>query len=158
MKPHELITPWKGDKRYTDIARRAAALKKAGANAEQIVAAITAEFGAPAQLIGLRDSPAPAHVFGTVGDKDTPPGVADIEPGAYAQLQLALRLPIADRGALMPDAHQGYALPTTPCWRIRAGVRLVNCVGCVIARHSSLAPAVRATTLPNLSSARRCRR
>ncbi len=34
MKPHELITPWKGDKRYTDIARRAAALKKAGSNAE----------------------------------------------------------------------------------------------------------------------------
>ena len=33
MKPHELITPWKGDKRYTEIARRAAALKKAGANA-----------------------------------------------------------------------------------------------------------------------------
>src|SRR4051812_12800700 len=105
MKPHELITPWKGDKRYTDIARRAAALKKAGSNAEQIVATITTEFGAPAQLLGLRDVPAPAHVFGTVGDNDTPAGVADIEAGAYAQLQLALRLPIAERGALLPDAH-----------------------------------------------------
>ncbi len=75
------------------------------------MAALTAEFGAPAQLLGLRDVPAPAHVFGTVGDKDTPSGAADIEPGAYAQLQLALRLPIAERGALLPDAHQGYALP-----------------------------------------------
>src|SRR6266508_2423608 len=126
MKPHELITPWKGDKRYTDIARRAAALKKAGANAEQIVAALTAEFGAPAQLLGLRDVPAPAHVFGTVGDKDTPAGGADIEPGAYAQLQLALRLPIAIQGALLPDAHQGYALP----------------IGGVFRSYNSVAPAM----------------
>src|SRR4051812_2046582 len=104
MKPHELITPWKGDKRFTEIARRAAALKKSGSNAEQIVAAITSEFGAPPQLLGLRDQPAPSQVFGTVGGKDTPAGDADIELGAYAQLQLALRLPIAERGALLPDA------------------------------------------------------
>ncbi len=126
MKPHELIMPWKGDKRYTDIARRAAALKKDGSNAEQIVAVITEEFGAPLQLLGLRDVPAPARVFGTVGDKDTPTGTADIEPGAYAQLQLALRLPIAERGALMPDAHQGYALP----------------IGGVFRSYNSVAPAM----------------
>ena len=30
MKPHKLIEPWKGDKRFTAIAKRAAALKKAG--------------------------------------------------------------------------------------------------------------------------------
>lgn len=109
-KPHELIMPWKGDKRYTAIAKRAAALKKAGQTAEEIVETISAEFGAPPSLLTLRDSPAPATVFGTVG-AGVDSADADIEPGALEQLHLALRLPIADRGALMPDAHVGYALP-----------------------------------------------
>ncbi len=38
-------------------------------------------------------------------------GAGEIEPGAIAQMQTALRLPIAYRGSLMPDAHQGYGLP-----------------------------------------------
>jgi tRNA-splicing ligase RtcB len=103
MKPHLLIAPWKGDKRFTDMAKRAAALKKAGRSAEQIVAAITEEFGPPARLERMRDAPQPFRVFGEIG--------ADIEPPALAQLELALRLPIALQGALMPDAHPGYALP-----------------------------------------------
>ncbi|MBN2303900.1 MAG: RtcB family protein [Anaerolineae bacterium] len=37
--------------------------------------------------------------------------MAGIEPGAMAQMQRAVRLPVAVRGALMPDAHQGYGLP-----------------------------------------------
>ncbi|NTU84862.1 MAG: RtcB family protein, partial [Chloroflexales bacterium] len=113
MKPHEIIAPWKGDKRFTAIAKRAAALKKAGQEVAAIRAAIAAEFGAPAALLGLRAEPAPYRVFGTVGAPGAPmgEGEADIEHSAFAQLQLALRLPIADQGALMPDAHQGYALP-----------------------------------------------
>lgn len=112
MKPHEIIRAWKGDKRFTQIAVRAAALKKQGQDAEAIREAITAEFGAPTALAGLREQPAPFTVFGTVGAKDSPAGGdADIEAGALEQLRLALRLPIAERGALMPDAHQGYALP-----------------------------------------------
>lgn len=38
-------------------------------------------------------------------------GERDIEPGALDQMKRAIRLPIALRGALMPDAHQGYGLP-----------------------------------------------
>src|SRR5690606_14756639 len=34
-----------------------------------------------------------------------------IEPGAFAQMETAARLPISIAGALMPDAHQGYGLP-----------------------------------------------
>lgn len=34
-----------------------------------------------------------------------------IEPSAIAQMATALSIPVAVRGALMPDAHQGYALP-----------------------------------------------
>jgi len=34
-----------------------------------------------------------------------------IDPGAISQMYQALRIPVAVRGALMPDAHLGYALP-----------------------------------------------
>jgi tRNA-splicing ligase RtcB len=36
---------------------------------------------------------------------------SDIEPEAMEQMKRAVRLPVAVRGALMPDAHQGYGLP-----------------------------------------------
>lgn len=118
MKPHQLIAPYKGDKRFTAIAKRAAELKKSGSDAAQIVAAIADEFGAPATLARLRDAPAPFTVFGEVG--------SDIEPGALDQLRLALRTPVAIAGALMPDAHPGYALP----------------IGGVFAAHNAVAPAM----------------
>ncbi len=38
-------------------------------------------------------------------------GASGIEPGAMDQMKRAVRLPVAVRGALMPDAHQGYGLP-----------------------------------------------
>src|ERR687885_2302001 len=66
----------------------------------------------------MRDAPQPFRVYGEVG--------SDIEPAAVAQLELALRLPIAVRGALMPDAHPGYALP----------------IGGVFAAHQAVAPAM----------------
>lgn len=34
-----------------------------------------------------------------------------ISSNAYQQMELAMRLPIARKGAMMPDAHQGYGLP-----------------------------------------------
>ena len=46
---------------------------------------------------------------------DSPPysiyGAGFIEEGARSQMDLAMKLPIAVGGALMPDAHQGYGLP-----------------------------------------------
>lgn len=38
-------------------------------------------------------------------------GNKHIEVNAIKQMELAMRLPIAVKGALMPDAHQGYGLP-----------------------------------------------
>jgi tRNA-splicing ligase RtcB len=38
-------------------------------------------------------------------------GAEGIEQGALDQMKRAVRLPVAVRGALMPDAHQGYGLP-----------------------------------------------
>lgn len=118
MKITQLLTPWKGDRRYTAISARAAALKKAGQGPEAILAAIAAEFGRPAELAPLRERPQPYAVYGEVG--------AEIELHAVQQLELALRLPVAVRGALMPDAHPGHVLP----------------VGGVFAAHNAVAPAM----------------
>ena len=35
----------------------------------------------------------------------------DLEPESVRQLENACKLPVAVRGALMPDAHRGYGLP-----------------------------------------------
>lgn len=49
----------------------------------------------------LEDEPKHFDVFGS----------KHIEINAIKQMELVMRLPIAERGALMPDAHQGYGLP-----------------------------------------------
>jgi tRNA-splicing ligase RtcB (3'-phosphate/5'-hydroxy nucleic acid ligase) len=49
----------------------------------------------------LEDEPKHFDVFGN----------KHIERNAVQQMELAMRLPIAMKGALMPDAHQGYGLP-----------------------------------------------
>jgi len=118
MKPNKIIEPWKGDKRWTTMATRAAKLKKSGMSVEQITAAISEEFGPPPQIEQISATPQPYMVVGEIG--------SDIEQAAVAQLELALRLPIAVRGALMPDAHPGYALP----------------IGGVFAAHNAVAPAM----------------
>lgn len=38
-------------------------------------------------------------------------GEENIEPGAREQMKRAAELPVSVKGALMPDAHQGYGLP-----------------------------------------------
>ncbi len=38
-------------------------------------------------------------------------GLQHIEPGTLLQMDTAMRLPVTVKGALMPDAHQGYGLP-----------------------------------------------
>lgn len=45
------------------------------------------------------------------GDEFAVYGKACIEPGATAQMEVAMKLPVTVAGALMPDAHQGYGLP-----------------------------------------------
>ena len=49
----------------------------------------------------LRDSPVLYAVYGAAG----------IEQAAIGQMDMAMRLPVAVAGALMPDAHAGYGLP-----------------------------------------------
>jgi tRNA-splicing ligase RtcB len=47
-----------------------------------------------------RESPAPYRIWGD-----------GLEAGALDQMRQSVRLPVAVRGALMPDAHLGYGLP-----------------------------------------------
>ena len=49
----------------------------------------------------LKEEGVPYKVYGSKG----------IERGAIDQMELASRLPIAVKGALMPDAHAGYGMP-----------------------------------------------
>jgi tRNA-splicing ligase RtcB len=49
----------------------------------------------------LKDQRAPLNIFGE----------ENIELSAIKQMELALKLPVSLRGALMPDAHSGYGLP-----------------------------------------------
>lgn len=56
-------------------------------------------FHAQSRFVG-REQPAPWRQWGD-----------DLEAGAVSQMGNACTLPISVRGALMPDAHQGYGLP-----------------------------------------------
>ena len=47
-----------------------------------------------------KNKPAPCTIWGK-----------DLDPAATAQMETACSLPIARKGALMPDAHKGYGLP-----------------------------------------------
>jgi tRNA-splicing ligase RtcB (3'-phosphate/5'-hydroxy nucleic acid ligase) len=49
----------------------------------------------------LKDEPKHFDVFGG----------KHIEVNAIKQMELVMRLPVSEKGALMPDAHQGYGLP-----------------------------------------------
>jgi hypothetical protein len=50
--------------------------------------------------VAPRDAPAPYRQWGT-----------DLDPNSVRQMHNACDLPVAVRGALMPDAHVGYGLP-----------------------------------------------
>lgn len=53
------------------------------------------------EVIPLRETAANYRVY----------GVDHIDEGAINQMEIAVKLPVAVAGALMPDAHQGYGLP-----------------------------------------------
>ena len=69
---------------------------------EPLARAIVDEANAPRlEPISLKAPNQPYTVF----------GAGFIEEGAREQMNVAMRLPVAIAGALMPDAHQGYGLP-----------------------------------------------
>lgn len=71
----------------------------------------------------LRKEPLPYRIYGP----------EHIEAGALAQMETAMRLPVAVAGALMPDAHQGYGLPIGGVLATRANTVIPYAVGVDIA-------------------------
>lgn len=67
-----------------------------------LASAMIEEANAPKdEIVALNQSSGSYKVYGE----------AHIEDGAKAQMDVAMKLPVAVAGALMPDAHQGYGLP-----------------------------------------------
>lgn len=86
-------------------------LEKINLNPEKYVD--HAELGELAKL--LAGEPAPKKQ-GRINWNKTPLefpvyGAEQIDPAAIEQMQMAMKLPISVKGALMPDAHVGYGLP-----------------------------------------------
>jgi tRNA-splicing ligase RtcB len=63
---------------------------------------VRSEFGVE-DKIEMRPGPADFNIFGEIG--------VDVPHGALDQMQTVMRIPPAITGALMPDAHHGYAMP-----------------------------------------------
>ena len=88
-------------KNFGEIAKWAASQKFE--NAEKMFAGVKAQFGEAVTIIPMREEPVPFKMF-------LPPELP-VDSGAVDQMKKAMKLPVAVGGALMPDAHLGYALP-----------------------------------------------
>ncbi len=105
------------------LALKAAKIARAaGTPSKAIKHTLTAVLSAPQDYLGDPIYGETAHaltaetITSPTYDLDHPAefgiwGAAQIEPGALEQMRRAVRLPVAVRGALMPDAHPGYGLP-----------------------------------------------
>lgn len=95
------------DSGFGHIAQKAHNLiNNEGKSAKKVLEQLQNEHKKTSEKISFTDEPAPINVFGKIGD-----GLNQIDQEAYDQLEKACRLPVAKAGALMPDAHLGYALP-----------------------------------------------
>ncbi len=88
---------------FGQLAQRAAKLaKEPRATAESVLAQIQAEFEKVERLT-WHDKPQAYTIYGT-------PGV-HFEHSVLEQMNKVSRLPVYVKGAVLPDAHPGYALP-----------------------------------------------
>ena len=100
MKTHKLLDSYRHRTDFPVIAQAAAHWAKANPRATpaELLAWVEAQYGTNPLLI-MNDAPAPFAMFGEPG--------AHIPYSAVEQMQTVMRLPVAQRGALMPDAHLG---------------------------------------------------
>lgn len=104
MNTHKLLADYHDHPDYPTIAKTVAQWVKAHpyASKAEVLDYVAAHYHARAYL-RPKENAAPLHTFGNIGEH--------IPEGAAKQIDTALKLPMAQRGALMPDAHVGYALP-----------------------------------------------
>jgi tRNA-splicing ligase RtcB len=120
MNGHDVINLGYPSGKAVGLALKAAEDAKAlGASDSEIANALVKVLNAPGDYV---DDPVyktlaqqlvnqtPAHSLDTCAPYKVW-GSAGIESEALKQIERAVRLPISVRGALMPDAHQGYGLP-----------------------------------------------
>ncbi|MFZ1770808.1 MAG: RtcB family protein [Caldilinea sp.] len=104
QKTHKLLDNYRHLTNFPEIAQAAARWAKANPQATpaELLARVEASYGVE-QWLTVTDKPAPFAMFGEPG--------AHIPYNAVEQMEMVMRLPVARRGALMPDAHLGYAMP-----------------------------------------------
>ncbi len=106
------------------------AASKAGQNKAQLRDAIRAVIADPAAFVDDPHMAKLAEALGGAGFTERAEGAPwqqwgeDLDPQSLRQMSNACRLPVAVRGALMPDAHVGYGLP----------------IGGVLATHNAIIP------------------
>ena len=90
---------------FVDIARWAARFADCNPNTteENLLVQVRLQFGRALEKLAMGAKANPFNVYGEVG--------TDIDHDAVEQMYTAMRLPVAVQGAMMPDAHRGYALP-----------------------------------------------
>ena len=98
MNTHQMLYKFHNEPNYGEIAKNVAEFAKTHPYSE-IVAYIDALPFTP--KMSMLTSPKPLKIFG----RDL------IEQSAIDQMNTCLSIPVAIRGALMPDAHLGYAMP-----------------------------------------------
>lgn len=106
MNTNEILTRhgYKSHPDFANIAKLAARIAAhTGITEADLLRHVNAQFGKVVRKLEPRDKPLPFHVYGEVG--------TDIDYGAVDQMRTAMALPVAVAGAMMPDAHLGYALP-----------------------------------------------
>ncbi|MCA9836813.1 MAG: RtcB family protein [Trueperaceae bacterium] len=104
MNTHVLLIDYHDHPNYPKIAKAVSKWVKQhpGASEAEVLAYVSETFN-PRSFLRPNAKAAPLAIFGTIGEH--------IPQGAEGQIYDALKLPVAKRGALMPDAHVGYALP-----------------------------------------------
>ncbi len=104
MKTHHLLADYRHLPEFPAIAQATAAWVKAhpAASKGDVIQWIQQNYGR-ADFLKMKTSAAPLQIFGNIGEH--------IPASAVDQMYTVMRLPMATKGALMPDAHLGYAMP-----------------------------------------------
>lgn len=104
MKTHKLLDSYRHRTDFPEIAQAVARWAKTNPHATpaEVLAWVETNYGGE-QWLTIADTPAPFTMFGAPG--------AHIPYSAVEQMETVMRVPVARRGALMPDAHLGYAMP-----------------------------------------------
>ena len=104
LNTHQLLDDYRHLGNYPAIAQATAAWVKANPMADEtdVRGWVQQSYGAMS-FQKMRKSAAPLEIFGNIGEH--------IPANAVDQMYTVMRLPMATKGALMPDAHLGYAMP-----------------------------------------------